>query len=75
MTPRSNWTEINDAGQTTPTIRLETQRRLVLNTETAGGTTTSITGGGIIVEVFLNPGLLAVAETAYRRRLSGLIRR
>jgi hypothetical protein len=75
MTPRTNWTEEVDAGHATPNMRIETQRRLVLGTETAASSATSITGGGIVVEVFLNAAAQAVAEGVWRRRMSGILRR
>lgn len=72
---RTNWTEIADAGHTTPNTRIQTQRRNVLNTETAGGTGTAITGAGIVVEVLLNIGMVSIPEGMWRRRMLGILGR
>jgi hypothetical protein len=73
ITARSNWANSADAGHASPTTRFVTARRLVLNTETAGGTTTTITGGGIVIEVKLNVGLLIAPETTWRRKFTPIL--
>lgn len=72
---RANWTSSVDNGHATPNMRFIMQRRQLLNTETAGGTGTSITGGGIVIEIKLNLGLIAQSETLWRKRASGIVRR
>lgn len=74
-TPRTNWSESLDTTHTTPSTAIEVQRRIVLNNETAGGTTTAITGGGIVCEIKLNLGLVNQPENVWRRRYLGLLGR
>ena len=52
ITPRTNWTEIHQAGATSPNVLIETQERLDTFETTASATwTTAILYGGIAFEV------------------------
>ena len=75
MGPRTNWTEVSDAGYNAPTTRMETQQWTRGDADTAAGTTdTTDTRGGVAVEILASYPLIESRQALQRRRLPLVVR-